>query len=62
MIVSKLKKRHASRQRNPKIARVFWIRKLIERHGSGTLRMIELCEQQELQPPEFSETGDGFLI
>lgn len=62
MTIPKLKKRHTSRQRNPKIAHVFWIRKLIERHGSGTLRMIELCEQQGLEPPEFSEAGDGFLV
>ncbi len=62
MTVSKLKKRHPSRRRNPKIAQVFYIRKLIERYGSGTLRMIDLCKQQGLQPPEFSEAGDGFLV
>lgn len=62
MTIPKLKKRHTSRQRNPRIAHVFWTRKLIERHGSGTLRMIELCEQQGLEPPEFSEAGDGFMV
>jgi ATP-dependent DNA helicase RecG len=62
MTVSRLKKRHPSRRRNPKIAHVFHARKLIERYGGGTLRMIELCEQQGLQPPEFHEASDGFLV
>lgn len=62
LTVAKLKERHTSRRRNPKIAHVFYIRKLIERYGSGTLRMIELCEQQGIKPPEFLEAGDGFLV
>lgn len=62
MTISKLKVRHTSRRRNPKIAHVFYLRKLIERYGGGTLRMIELCKRQGLRPPEFSEAGDGFLV
>jgi len=62
MTIPKLKQRHTSRRRNPMIAQVFYARKLIDRYGSGTLRMIDLCEQQGLQPPEFSEAGDGFLV
>lgn len=62
MTIEKLKKRHPSRRRNPKIAQVCYIRKLIERYGSGTLSMIELCEQRGLKSPEFTEAGDGFLI
>ncbi len=62
MTIPKLKKRHPSRRRNPKMAQVFYIRKIIERYGSGTLRMIDLCERQGLKPPEFSEAGDGFLV
>ncbi len=62
MTIQKLKKRHVSRRRNPKIAQVFWIRQLIERHGSGTLRMIDLCQQQGLLAPEFYEVDDGFMV
>lgn len=62
MTISKLKIRHTSRRRNPKIANVFHIRRLIERYGSGTLRMMELCKNQGLELPEFSEDGDGFLV
>jgi len=62
MTIPKLKVRHPSRRRNQKIAHVFYVRKLIERYGGGTLRMIELCERQGLKPPEFSEAGDGFLV
>ncbi len=62
MTIPKLSVRHTSRRRNPKIAQILYLRKLIERYGSGTLRMIELCKKQGLRPPEFSEAGDGFLV
>ncbi len=62
MTIPQLKVRHTSRRRNPRIANVFHARKLIERYGSGTLRMIELCKEQNLEPPLFSEVDDGFLV
>ena len=62
MTIAKLKVRHTSRRRNPKIAHVFHIRKLIERYGSGTLRMMRLCKAQGLKNPAFAEAGDGFLV
>jgi ATP-dependent DNA helicase RecG len=41
--VEDLKQDHASRPRNPLIAKAFYMRGLVERWGRGTQRIVELC-------------------
>lgn len=54
---------HDSIPRNPKIAEVFFYMGLIERWGSGTLRIIEELEKAGFPKPEFiSESGRFKLI
>ncbi len=49
---------HDSMPRNRKIAETFFYMGLIERWGSGTLRMAEELKTSELPPPQFiSESG-----
>lgn len=44
---------HASLPRNPLIARTFYYAGYIERWGTGTIRIVELCRAQGLPVPEF---------
>lgn len=53
--VSDLKKDHASILCNPDIARVCFIRGLIEMLGSGTQRMIKDCRQHSFEVPIWRE-------
>jgi ATP-dependent DNA helicase RecG len=62
LTVDQLFTKHPSRRRNEKIAQVFHARKLIDRFGSGTRRILRLCEEQGLPVPEFSEESDGFQV
>jgi len=51
-----------SRLRNLVIGRVFKELGLIEQWGSGLGRMIEVCEEAGLRPPEFMELTDSFRV
>lgn len=53
---------HASLARNPLIAQVFYYAGLIERWGTGTTRIIELCRGQGLPEPEFENWQGGFRV
>ena len=54
---------HDSSLRNPLLAQVFYFAGWIERWGSGTTRILELCRQQGLPEPEFrSEKGRFELV
>jgi len=53
---------HRSVLRNPLIAQTFYFAGLIERWGSGTRRIIELCRQQGLPEPAFQNQQGGFLV
>ncbi|HEX8391232.1 MAG TPA: ATP-binding protein [Longimicrobium sp.] len=54
---------HPSRRRNELIAEIFHAAGLIERWGTGTLRMIKACRQQDLPEPEFvDKEGGGFKV
>jgi ATP-dependent DNA helicase RecG len=57
-----LRVRHPSVLRNSKIAHVFYIRKYIEKWGSGTTRIIKLCQELGVPEPEFSEYSGGFSV
>ena len=60
--VEMLKTEHYSKPRNKSIAMVFYYAGLIERWGTGTRRMVELCRGQGLPEPEYKEYGDGFSV
>lgn len=47
---------HASLPRNPLLARAFYYAGYIERWGTGTTRIVELCREQALPAPEFRTT------
>lgn len=60
--VENLKEEHYSKTRNKLIASVFYYANLIERWGTGTRRMVELCIKQGLPEPEFREEMGGFSV
>lgn len=60
--IDMLRTDHESRPRNKLLAMIFYFAGLIERWGSGTKRMIDLCRAQELPEPEFREEGAGFAV
>lgn len=62
LTVEQLSQRHPSRRRNERIAQVFFARKLIDRWGGGTRRILKLCADVGLPKPEFAEESDGFAI
>ena len=53
---------HSSVLRNPLLAQAFYFAGLIERWGTGTTRITELCRQQGLPEPEFRNRQGGFLV
>lgn len=56
------KKEHKSVIRNRLIARVFYDIGYIEKYGSGTIKIIDLCKQHGIPLPEFKEVSGGFSI
>ena len=60
--IEDLKKEHASRPRNKLIAMTFYYAGLIERWGTGTKRIVDLCKEQGLPEPEFKEEFGGFSV
>ncbi len=60
--VENLKGEHYSKPRNKLIASVFYYANLIEKWGSGTRRMVELCIKQGLPEPEFREEMGGLSV
>jgi ATP-dependent DNA helicase RecG len=60
--LEELKKEHSSYPRNPLIANVFYLAGFIERWGSGTKRVVELCKEYGLPEPEYKEEFEGFSV
>lgn len=61
--VEELKReRHPSIQRNPLLAQVFYYAQLVEKWGTGTSRMIQMCLRHGLPAPEFEDEGSWFQI
>jgi ATP-dependent DNA helicase RecG len=60
--LEELKKEHSSYPRNPLIANAFYLAGFIERWGSGTERMVQLCIEQGLPEPEYKEEFGGFSV
>lgn len=53
---------HASVLRNPLMAQAFYFAGIIERWGSGTTRIVDLCRGQELPEPEFANWQGGVRV
>ena len=62
MTLDKLTKPHPSLPVNPLIAEPLYLSKYIEKAGSGTLDMIELCRSVGLRPPEFRVDVGCFIV
>jgi ATP-dependent DNA helicase RecG len=60
--IADLSRTHNSHPRNHRIARAFFLIGYIEQWGTGTLRMRELCKEAGLPLPEFTETGNAFIV
>lgn len=57
-----LKSNHESVLRNKLIANVFYVRDYIEKWGTGTNKMVDLCRDAGLPEPDFSERTGGFVV
>jgi ATP-dependent DNA helicase RecG len=57
-----LKRKHASRPRNPLIAGVFYRRGLIEQWGRGTEDIVALCVRAGHPEPEFGEQAGSVWV
>jgi len=53
---------HPSVPNNPLIAESLYLTRYIEKAGSGTQRMIELCREAGLPAPEFELRQDSFVL
>lgn len=60
--IEELRRTHNSHPRNHAIARAFYLIGYIERWGTGTLRMIQLCQEAGLPEPEFAEMSGAFVV
>lgn len=56
------KKEHKSVVRNRLVAQVFYDIGYIEKYGSGTIKIIDLCKQHGLPSPKFKEVFGGFSV
>ena len=57
-----LKREHPSRPRNPLIAKIFYLRGIIERWGRGTQKIVELCVKAGHPEPEFGEQAGSVWV
>ncbi|WP_273888495.1 ATP-binding protein [Rubrobacter naiadicus] len=57
-----LKREHPSKPRNPLIAKVFYLRGVIERWGRGTQKIVELCVKAGHPEPEFGEQAGSVWV
>ena len=53
---------HRSLPRNTLLAQVFYYGELLEKWGTGTSRMISLCQNHGIPEPEFSAHPDWFSV
>lgn len=57
-----LRKDHPSVPNNPLIAESLYLTRYIEKAGSGTQRIIELCKEARLPEPKFEQRSGSFVI
>lgn len=60
--IESLRRTHRSVPRNRLVAYAFFLIKFIEQWGTGTLRMIEACQEAGLPAPEFAEISGAFVV
>ena len=60
--MEQLRTAHPSKSRNPLIMKIFHLSGLVERFGSGILRMENSCRQMGIPAPELKEEGNGFTV
>jgi len=60
--ISDLKKNHPSLPANPQMARVFYLRELIERWGRGTLKIVDESKAAGLRSPQWVESPAGITL
>ncbi len=57
-----LRSDHPSVPNNPLIAESLYLTRYIEKAGSGTQRMIELCREAGLPEPQFEQRSGSFVV
>lgn len=62
LTIEQLYHEHASHPRNPRLAGAFHHAGLIERWGTGTLRIITACQTQGIDRPDFIMEGGMFIV
>ena len=62
LTIDDLRNDHPSVPNNPLIAESLYLTRYIEKAGSGTQRMIELCLQAGLPEPQFEQRSGSFVI
>lgn len=62
LVLEDLRHDHASVPNNPLIAEPLYLARYIERAGSGTQTMIELCREAGLPEPSFEQRSGFFVI
>lgn len=60
--IADLNGKHGSWPRNTLISKVFYARGLIETWGTGTNRMIQLCDEADVPAPKFEEYSGGVSV
>lgn len=60
--IENLKHKHQSILRNKLIANAFYVRGYIEKWGTGTNKMIDLCKEDDIPEPEFEEEYEGLSV
>lgn len=62
LTIEDLKHKHSSVLRNKLIANTFYVRGMIEKWGSGTNKIVQLCLQDGLPEPKFEEHTGGIEL
>ena len=62
LTLANLREAHPSVPNNPLIAESLYLTRYIEKAGSGTQRMIELCREAGLPEPDFALRAGSFVI
>lgn len=62
MTIDELYHEHASRPRNPRLAQALHRAHLIEHWGTGTVRIVQACEERGLPRPEFITEHGMFKV
>ena len=62
LTLNALKSKHSSVLRNKLIANIFYIRDLIETWGTGTNKMVDLCQKENIPEPIFEENTGGVSV